>query len=103
MSRTFRRVKYFYNFYGSHKLHRRGIFKTLLNTNIDVVSKDMVKYFSDSDKFNNQMLNAVARQMMRREARVKITHEFRKYSKKENWDNYCTITHNRYSNPWSYD
>ena len=57
----------------------------------------------DIYKSNNRMLNAAARQMMRAEARTRIAQEFRKYKQSEDWDNYCTILYDKYSDPWSYN
>ena len=103
MSRTFRRIKFPYEFYGFHKRTRGWIFKSIFSMQSDVVLHDAIRYFSDNYKSNNRMLNTTARQMMRAEARTRIAQEFRKYKQSEDWDNYCTILYDKYSDPWNYD
>lgn len=103
MSRTFRRIKSSYGFYGFHKITRVWFFKSVFNMQNNEILHDAVRYFSDNYKSNSRMLNTTARQMMRAESRAKIKLEFEKYKQSEDWENHCTILYDRYSDPWSHD
>lgn len=68
MSRTFRRVKHAYDFYGFRRPH--WLWWAHFNDDgQNGIEQDAIKYFSDHYKANSRMLNKTARQMMRAESR----------------------------------
>ena len=103
MSRTFRRVKHAYDFYGYNRKSTWLLQFHDYRQNYNSVMQDCIKYFSDRYKANSRMLNTTARQMMRAESRVKINRELTRYIKSADWGNYSIASYMRYSDPWCYD
>lgn len=77
MSRTFRRVKHAYDFYGCKKNWWQQHYFCRIEP--DEIIQDSVKYFSDSYRGNSRMINKAIRKMMRKEAKNKFKLEFNKF------------------------
>jgi hypothetical protein len=103
MSRTFRRVKHAYDFYGYNRKSTWILQFNNYKQDCNAVMQDCIKYFSDNYKANSRMLlNKTSRKMMRAESRNSLKLELEKYKNTSNWDNYSYSNYNRYSDVWSY-
>ncbi|HLX54894.1 MAG TPA: hypothetical protein VKR58_13195 [Aquella sp.] len=107
MSRTYRRLSHSYDFHycGNGWLYSY-IKKLNESKKVDEfanLDREIVRYFSDHRHYNSSRLSTTDRKMMRKESRTRLNQKTRDFFKSCDWDNFCTMKYENYSNPWSYD